>query len=129
MLGEVAERRGQFEAAEVSFQESLGLAREVDDFIWIVRCLCSLGRVAGAVGDLARAETYYRDSLAMATQRNMGPESAEVQLALGRLLSERLDRREEGCPLLQEAARRFAEMGMPEAAEAREVMERLGCAH
>jgi hypothetical protein len=54
-------------------------------------------------------------------------EIAYAQLALGRLLAEWLNRREDGCPLLLQAARSFTEMGMPEANEAQEAADRIGC--
>jgi hypothetical protein len=97
--------------------EDFRLAREGRDPIWEARDLCSLGSLAEATDDLAEAEQLYRQSLAVASERELGPELAEAELALGRLLSERLDRRAEGCPLLVEAARHFDEMGMPEAEE------------
>jgi tetratricopeptide (TPR) repeat protein len=127
-LGKLALRRGQLEAAEAALQQSLAIAREVGNQREQVRCLVDLGRVAEARADPLQAEASYRSGLALSTERGMGPELAEAQLALGRLLGERLDRRQEGCPLLLEAARRFAEMGMPEAEDAREAVARLGCA-
>jgi tetratricopeptide (TPR) repeat protein len=127
LLGEVAVAQGRYEAGEEYLQQGLAIAREVGDQRGEARCLATLGRVAEAQGDLARAETLYRQSWALATEQGLGPESAEVQLALGRLLAERLNRREEGCPLILDAARHFAEMGMPEEQEARERAQRLGC--
>jgi predicted ATPase/class 3 adenylate cyclase/uncharacterized protein HemY len=126
-LGQAALGRGQLETAADALQQSLAIAREVGDRRWEARSLCALGRVAEARDDLARAETMYQGSLAIATDRGLGQELAEAQLALGCLLAERLDRRDEGCPLLLEAARRYREMGMPEAQEARAAVERNGC--
>ncbi|HEV2461960.1 MAG TPA: tetratricopeptide repeat protein, partial [Ktedonobacterales bacterium] len=128
-LGQVALRRGQLEVAAGYVEQSLAIAREIGDQRWEAQSQAALGHVAEAQGDLARAETLYRQSWARAAERGLGPLIAEAQLALGRLLAERLNRRDEGCVVLREAARRFAEMGMPEAAEAQEAAERLGCAH
>jgi uncharacterized protein HemY len=127
LLGLIELQREQYKAAEEHMRQGLPISREVGDSRWEARALQYLGRTAEAQADLDRAETLFRDSLAIATARDLGPEIAEAQLALGRLLAERLDRREEGCPLLLEASRRFAAMGMPEVVEAREAVARLGC--
>ena len=126
-LGEMAMRHGHYEVAEGYLEQSVALTREVGVPRWEARSLCALGRVVEAQGDLARAETLYRQSLTLATDKMSGPEIAIAQLALGLLLTERLDHREEGCPLLVEAARRFAEMGMPEAEAAQAAVARLEC--
>ncbi|MFI5273174.1 MAG: tetratricopeptide repeat protein [Ktedonobacterales bacterium] len=127
LLGLIELQREQYKAAEEHMRQGLPISREVGDSRWEARALQYLGRTAEAQADLDRAETLFRDSLAIATARDLGPEIAEAQLALGRLLAERLDRREEGCPLLLEASRRFAAMGMPEVVAAREAVARLGC--
>jgi tetratricopeptide (TPR) repeat protein len=131
LLGHLAVVRERYDVAEDYLQQSLAIAREVGHPSWEARSTCSLGFLAEGSKDpmdLMHAETLYRQSWALATERELGPDIAKAQQALGRLLAEQVDRREEGCALLQEAARRFEEMGMPEAAEAREVEERLGCA-
>jgi tetratricopeptide (TPR) repeat protein len=127
LLGQLALRRGELEAAADYLEQALAIHREVGDRRWETESVAALGHVAEAQGDLARAETLYRQSLALATELGLGPETAEAQLALGRLLAERLNRRDEGCPLILDAARRFAEMGMPEEQEAREAAQRQGC--
>ena len=127
-LGRVALQRRQYQAAEGYLEQALAISREVDDRRWGAKSLCTLGLVAEAQDDLVRAETMLRQSLTIATELDLGPEIADAQLALGRLLAERLERRDEGCPLLLEAARRYAEMGMPEAEEARAVIAQVGCA-
>jgi tetratricopeptide (TPR) repeat protein len=126
-LGQVALRRGQFEAAEGYLQQALPVLRESDDHLYEAQAFCSLSRVAEAAGDLVSAETMCRRSLALATDQDLGPEIAQAQFALGMLLAKRLERPAEGCPLLREAAQRFAEMDMPEAAEARSAVEQFGC--
>jgi tetratricopeptide (TPR) repeat protein len=126
LLGQVALRRGQYEAANGYLEQSLAIHQEVGDRRWEARSLATLGGMAEAQNDLARAETLYRQSLALATEQGLGPQIAEVELALGRLLNERLNRPEEGCPLVLEAARRYAEMGMPDEEVAWEAA-RLGC--
>jgi tetratricopeptide (TPR) repeat protein len=127
-LGEVALYRGQLTEAETYLREGLDISRQVGDQRAQARTLMGLGRLAETRQELVQAEAYFRSSLALVAERGLGPELAESQLALGRLLVQSLDRREEGCPLLLEAARRFAEMGMPEAEDAGAAAVRLGCA-
>ncbi|HUY78368.1 MAG TPA: tetratricopeptide repeat protein, partial [Ktedonobacterales bacterium] len=128
LMGQVALLRQQFGVAQDYEEQAVAISRETGDRRWEAKSLCVIGRVAEAQTDLVRAETFYRQSLAFATELDLGPEIADAQLALGRLLAERLERRDEGCPLLLEAARRYAEMGMPEAEEARAVIAQVGCA-
>ena len=61
----------------------------------------------------------------LAIELDQGPEVALGQLALGRLLAERLDRRQEARPLLAEAAQRLTEMDMPEVQEAHTALAQL----
>jgi hypothetical protein len=64
--------------------------------------------------------------LAIAREAQTGPEIADSCLAFGQLLIEHHDNREESCALMREAVQRYTEMGMPEAKEARETLQRLG---
>jgi tetratricopeptide (TPR) repeat protein len=124
-LGQVALLLGRLDEATSYLEQSLANARESSDRRWEARNLCVLGQVAEARDDLARAETLYQGSLTIAIERGLGQELAEAQLALGRLLAERLARLDEGRSLLLESAQRYSEMGMPEAEEARAAVERL----
>ena len=86
-----------------------------------------LGQLAEERADVAEGEQLLRESLAIARETQAGPDIAESSLALGRLLIEHRGNREEGCALLREAVQCYTTMGMPEAQEARETLQRLGC--
>jgi len=89
--------------------------------------LFRLASIAEAGGDLDRAEPLYRESLTIATELESTPDIADVSLDLGRFLVERRGNRDEGLPMLDHAARLYAEIGLPDAEDARATAQRLGC--
>ncbi len=118
LLGDVALARQQAAVATNYCDQALSIQHDIDDRRYIVGTLYSIGRLAEAQHDLGRAEAEYREGLKLAIELDQGPEIALGQLALGPLLAERLDRRQEARPLLAEAAQRLTEMDVPEAQEA-----------
>ncbi len=126
-LGTLALTRRQPTAAQDYFERSLNIARQLSSRRLEGRALFGLGRSAEDRSDVAVAEKLLGESLVIARELQMGLEIAETCLALGRVLIERRGNSEEGCPLLREAVQRYTKMGMPEAQEARETLQRLGC--
>jgi tetratricopeptide (TPR) repeat protein len=127
-MGLLAHARKNPATAQEHFERSLTIAREIRDRRSEGDAVFGLGQLAEERGEFSAAEQRFRESLTIARETQRGPEIAEFGLALGRLLIERRGNREEGCALLREAAQRYTNMGMPEAQEARETLQRLGCA-
>jgi predicted ATPase len=69
-IGDLSWRQGDLEAAELSFQESLQLAREIDDKDRISRSLGGLGVVKTQQGNLSQAKALTEESLAIARELN-----------------------------------------------------------
>lgn len=125
--GELAQAGGRLDEAERYLEQSVLLFDETQDQGGAATAKRDLAAVEEHSGRRDDAAQHYRESLALALEATDGVEIANSSLALGRLLLE-LDRNnEEGCALLAEAARRFAEMRMPEEHEVREAIQRFGC--
>ncbi len=76
--------------------------------------------------DVEEVEALYRKGLAIATEVQDGRSIADATAGLGEFLSEQ-GRQVEGCRLLAEAAQFYHEQELPEEAEVRETIQRLGC--
>ena len=126
-LGQIALRRGRLEEAEGYFQQSLVIRREVQDRRGEGVDLSSLGQIAQRRGRLDAAEGYFQQGLAILREVQDWPDVATLLGILGEFLITKRGKREEGCAMLEEAARLYEEMGVPGAEEARETAKRLGC--
>jgi tetratricopeptide (TPR) repeat protein len=125
-MGDLARKRKDLVTAQGRLERSLSIAQETHFRTLEGRALFSLGLLARERGDLDVAEQLLSGSLTIARETQGGSDTAESCLALGRLLAEELGRYDEGVALLREALDRYTNMGMPEAQEARETLERLG---
>jgi tetratricopeptide (TPR) repeat protein len=127
-LGQVVQQQGRIDEAEGYLEQALVICREVQDRRFEARTLRTLATIAENRQEWDRAEALTRESLEIATLGGLGPEIPDAQMVLGRLLCSTQGRPDEGCPLLLDAAARYAEMGnAAKAAEARETAQRLGC--
>jgi tetratricopeptide (TPR) repeat protein len=125
-LGQVAQRRGQLEAAEGCCQQALAIDREVQNREGEGVDLYSLALLAEARGDLDRAEALHRQSLALAIEVQNGQDIADSYWYLGEFLLTKREQRDEGCAMLAEAARLYEQMGVPGAERARVTAQALG---
>lgn len=89
--------------------------------------LFDLAMIADQRNELNIAERYNRETLKVAIEIGAKFEVATSLLALGRFLITRRGYYDEGCRLLQEAARLFDQMGIPGGDEARKAIRDLGC--
>ena len=72
--GILAHAQGDYRAARRHLEETLALARKLEDTPGIATALANLGNVAYDQGDYPRARTYYEETLALA--RKLGDTSA-----------------------------------------------------
>jgi tetratricopeptide (TPR) repeat protein/biotin operon repressor len=84
-LGEVAERRGEFDQAQAHCETALDIAAAIGDRTIEAVALGKLGEIAAEQGEYDRAEEYYERSLAI--QRDIGDRDGEAETLhnLGRL--------------------------------------------
>ncbi|MBZ5524224.1 MAG: CHAT domain-containing protein [Acidobacteriia bacterium] len=81
---EALQRRGQFKAAQLHYQESLNESRKTEPLaLKTAFILNRLGNVSASLGDLAGAEKYYLESLAL--RRKEAPASLAVAGCLSNL--------------------------------------------
>jgi tetratricopeptide (TPR) repeat protein len=99
-IGNLSWKQGDLEAAERFYQESLRLAREIDNKDLIARALGSLGHVKQQQGDLIQAKALTEEALEIARELNDGMQISIRLNSLGEIA-----RRQED----YEAARKFYE--------------------
>jgi len=127
-LGQVAQRRGQLDDAERYFQQSLAIRREVQDRRGEGIDLAYLGLLAQEREEWEAAAGWYRQGIAAVRDTQDAANIASIARALGELLIEHLDQREEGCDLLQTAVQIYQRMGLvDEAAHTESRAQELGC--
>jgi tetratricopeptide (TPR) repeat protein len=125
-LGRLAMAQGEREQAETLYQQSLTMANKVQNRRSEGVAQADLGELAAVRGQLVDAEKHYRLSLEQLAALD-AIQYTHVLFAYGTFLAEQAHRQEDGCRLLQQAADRFTQMGLPEAAQVHELVERLGC--
>jgi predicted ATPase len=84
-IGNLSRMQGDLEAAELFFQESLRLAREIDDKYLISRSLGGLGIVRFQQGDLIQAKALTEEALAIARELNDGIQISNKLNSLGEI--------------------------------------------
>ncbi len=126
-LGYLAYLRGQLEDAERYYQEAETIVLEGQDFLLQCVVFPRMADLATKKGDLGKAEELYRRGLDVSIESGYAPHIADALLALGSFLVEKKQQYEIGCPMLLEAAQRYAEMGILREKEAREKLKHLGC--
>ena len=90
-IGGLSWRQGDLEAAELFNQESLRLAREIDDKYWICRSLGGLGRVKMEQGDLSQSKALAEESLAIARELNDKTQISFMLNSLGEIARQQED--------------------------------------
>jgi tetratricopeptide (TPR) repeat protein/transcriptional regulator with XRE-family HTH domain len=65
-LGQIAQKRGNYGRAEISFQEGLALARKIEDRERMSALLADLGWVSWKQGNYSLSETYLQEGLTLA---------------------------------------------------------------
>jgi tetratricopeptide (TPR) repeat protein len=126
-MGRLARTQRDPATAQNHIERSLAIARQIHERRAEGDALFGLGQLAEERADIAAGERLLGESLSVRRETQSSLDIAESCLALGRLLIEQRGNREEGCALLREAVQRYTTMGMPEAQEAREAQQRLGC--
>jgi tetratricopeptide (TPR) repeat protein/transcriptional regulator with XRE-family HTH domain len=126
-LGALTQALGQLDEARAFYRQGLALLREVGDRRGQAKVLRQLALLAEAQGNLDPAESLLRDSVGIAREAQDGPATADSLQELGRFLVAQHGNRGEGCQMLREAVRLYAEMGLPREQLAREAAQRLGC--
>lgn len=112
-LGCLAWEQGQGEKAEQHLDQALARARLLEDLRDVGEICYHQARMAETNGDFVRAESLYRESLALFDDTQSGFDRAAAQLALGRLLIEKREKPDEGQRLLGSAAQWQAAIGIP----------------
>jgi predicted ATPase/Tfp pilus assembly protein PilF/DNA-binding XRE family transcriptional regulator len=108
--GRLAYRQGDYAQASALHEESLALARELEDRGAIARALSGLGVVAWRQGDYARAGALFEESLALARELGDGWEVARALNGLGIVALKQGDYARASA-LLEEVLALFREMG------------------
>jgi len=126
-LGDVARQREHLEEAEQDYQQSLSICREVQDRRGEGLALFGLGKLAQSRNQFDEAESYYAQAISTLRNAQDASASAKVAYDFGVYLIEQQDKHEEGCALLEQALRLYAEMGLPREQEVRETAQRLKC--
>ena len=115
-LGRLALARGQPVQARKIFQEAIDVAKEIHDQgygkLTESEVLYYLAVIAEQEGGFDEAERQLRESLDMRRAIQDGPGMAQSCFGLGRFLTERRGKREQGVPLLEEAVGRYRAMGL-----------------
>src|SRR5262249_46290655 len=113
-LSEAYMLEGRLEEASAKAREALSLARrhgERNHEAWCLRLLGQIGSHCHPV-DLEQADSYYRESLAMADTLVARPLAAHCHFHLSELLLRRTDRQAEAHEHLRAAAVMYREMDM-----------------
>ena len=126
-LGWAAQVSDKLEQAQTLYRQALTIHREVQNESGEARTLFHVASTAAQMGDYQAAVAAYRQSLTLATEAHSKQMVADAESGLGQLLIEHLGQAPEGCRLMRQAADKYAEMGVPQAREARELLECYGC--
>lgn len=126
-LGDLLVQQGDVAGAQANYERYLQIMRQVGDRQQEGVALYKLALILEKNGDLDQAEDYHRKSLAIAIGVQATQDIADSYAYLGAFLIEQRNKREEGCGMLAEAARRYDAMGMPGGDKARAKAEELGC--
>jgi tetratricopeptide (TPR) repeat protein len=82
-LGRLAQRQGDYVAAETHYEAALKLAQRVDDPASRSDILRALGVLAARQGDYGLADAYYREGLALARRLGHGGAASDFLRGLG----------------------------------------------
>jgi tetratricopeptide (TPR) repeat protein len=82
-LGRLAQRQGDYVAAETHYEAALKLAQRVDDAASRSDILRALGVLAARQGDYGLADAYYREGLALARRLGHGGAASDFLRGLG----------------------------------------------
>lgn len=126
-LGRVAFEQRRLREASRRFHQSLRQSRRIGDRQSEGVNLYRLGRLAERRGRTWWAGRLYRRALAIAKHVDNQADVADALLALGRVSAARRGTQQQGCAMLRESARIYAEMDVPKLAEARSELEKSGC--
>ncbi|MFN8475570.1 MAG: tetratricopeptide repeat protein [Anaerolineae bacterium] len=88
-LGVVAQARGQHQHAVAMFRKSLDTFIELGGGWWVARVLAEMGRSVFALGNEAKAESIWHESLRIATETHGTPVMLEALADLARLQAKR----------------------------------------
>lgn len=76
-LGQIKDKRGDYQSAASLYLDGLNLARQINDTEVVVSILINIGGLAGKQGNWVDAETHLQEGLSLATQiQNSGNMSA-----------------------------------------------------
>jgi tetratricopeptide (TPR) repeat protein len=115
-LGLIALARKQPQQAETLLHQSLAMQRVLVDRRGTILTLSGLAQAAELLNNPDVAEKRYQESLAVAAESPFEPESTDVLLLWGCFLAQVKHQTAEGCTLIDEASKRYATMGIVEAA-------------
>ncbi len=128
-LGKISRGRGELDEAERYYERALVADRESQNPQDEGVTLMALGDVLRARGQLEAAERHYREGVRLLRDIQDVYHYAAAAISLGGFLIEERDDCEEGCALVSEAVRLYAEMGLRLAEKAaRDRAKQLGCA-
>ncbi|GAA2619858.1 BTAD domain-containing putative transcriptional regulator [Streptomyces axinellae] len=82
-LADVQRQSGHFEAAQESYEESLGMAREIDFTRGIAQALDGMARTALALREAGQAARYGREAIALYARLEATAEAASLRDLLG----------------------------------------------
>ncbi|GCE47866.1 anaphase-promoting complex subunit 5 [Thermosporothrix hazakensis] len=89
--GEIAQKCGDYQSAELALQEGLHLARQSQDERLVISLLSAIGDLFCRKGDYAQAERYLQEGLQQADRQHASIEMAELLRSLGTLALNRFD--------------------------------------